>query len=346
MTNCATGTMTCGIDLGDKWSHLCVVDVDGEVVEEARVRTSRPAVTRLCERLEPMRVVMEVGTHSPWVSRLAADAGHDVIVANARRVQLIAHNERKSDQVDAELLARLGRVDASLLKPIQHRHETAQRELALIRARAVAVRTRTSLINSVRGQVKSAGYRIKTCSSESFGKRVDELPELLRTALTPLMQLIVKVTTEIRAYDKRLERLAADNDDVAPLLTVPGVGSLTALAFVRTLEDPARFRSGRAAAAFTGLVPRRSQSGAADPQLRITKRGDRYLRQLLVGSAHYILGPFGPDSALRRWGLTLAARGGKNAKRRAVVAVARKLTVLLHRLWQTGEVYQPFPSHS
>ena len=344
MTKCATAaTMTCGLDLGDKWSQVCLLDGSGEIVEETRVRTTEEAMRRFFARLDPARVVLEVGTHSPWVSRLVDEAGHESIVANPRRVKLISQNEHKTDRVDAELLARLGRVDPKLLKPVTHRTKETQQDLVLIRSRAALVRSRTLLINSVRGQVKSAGCRMRSSSSETFGKRTDELPETLRPALAPVMELIRKLTAEIRDYDKRIEEIAKDDPDTTAVRSVPGVGALTALAFVRTLEDPSRYRNGRAAAAFVGLVPRRSQSGKGDPQLRITKCGDPYLRQLLVGSAHYILGPFGTDCALRRWGLELAARGGKNAKKRAVVALARKLAVVLFHLWQNGEMFDPFP---
>lgn len=347
MTNLATNsttmttTMTCGLDLGDKWSHACVLGPDGEIAWEERVRTTREGMSRFLSRCAPMRVVMEVGTHSPWASRLADELGHEVLVANARRLQLISQNARKDDRVDAELLARVGRLDPNLLKPIKHRTPATQEQLTLIRARAALVKSRTGLINAVRGLVKSSGHRMPSCSSEAFGKQVAAIPESLKAALEPMMEVIRKLTTEVRAYDKRLEVAAEALPETAPLRSVPGVGPLTALAFLLTLEDNSRFPNGRAAAAFLGLVPRRRQSGKGDPELRISKHGDTYLRQLLVGSAHYVLGPFGPDTDLKRWGLALAARGGKNAKKRAVVAVARKLAVLLFRLWQTGDDYQP-----
>jgi transposase len=343
MKDFATETMTCGLDLGDQWSHVCLLDGAGEIVEESRIRMTQTALLAFFSGREPMRVVFEVGTHSRWVDRLLGTVGHETVVANARRVQLISRNERKTDRVDAELLARLGRVDPELLKPVRHRAESAQRDLIVVRARAALMRARTLLINCVRGQVKSTGARIKSCSADAFGKRLAEIPETLRSALEPMMDQIRKLTAEIRSYDKRLNALAADDVEIANLRTHNGVGSITAVTFVRTLEDPNRYASGRAAAAFLGLVPRRAQSGRSDPQLRITKSGDRYLRQLLVNCAQYILGPFGSDSALRRWGLKLRERGGKNAKKRAVVAVARKLAVALFRLWKSGDVYQPFP---
>jgi len=343
MTNYATETMTCGLDLGDKLSYVCLLDGSGEVVEETRLRTTQESMGTFFARHAPMRVVLEVSSHSRWVQKLVTKAGHEAIVANARRVQLISQNERKTDRVDAELLARLGRADPTLLKPIQHRTDDAQKDIVLLRARAALMRARTLLINCVRGVVKTVGARIKSCASDAFGKRTEEIPESLRPALAPMMDQIRKLTAEIRSYDKQIKGLAEGAADIAPLLTTTGVGALTAVAFVRTLEDPTRFRNGRAAAAYIGLVPRRSQSGGLDPQLRITKCGDSYLRQLLVNCAQYILGPFGSDSELKRWGLKLAERGGKNAKKRAVIAVARKLAVILYRLWTTGQDYLPFP---
>jgi len=125
------------------------------------------------------------------------------------------------------------------------------------------------------------------------------------------------------------------------LKQVKGVGTQIALTYLLTIEDPHRFAKSRDVGCFLGLRPGRRDSGESQPQMHISKEGDPYLRTMLVQGAHYILGPFGADSDLRRWGLKLAARGGKNAKKRAVVAVARKLAVLLHRLWVTGEVYEP-----
>jgi transposase len=164
----------------------------------------------------------------------------------------------------------------------------------------------------------------------------------LRPALEPLLETIASMTERIREYDRELQTLASELYPETKLLQqVHGVGTLTALAFVLTLEDPSRFATSRVVGAYLGLVPGKDQSGERDPQKGISKRGNGLLRKLLVGSAHRILGPFGEDSDLRRHGLKIAERGGKNAKKRAVVAVARKLSVLLHRLWVGGEVYEP-----
>ncbi len=269
-------------------------------------------------------------------------------MANARRLRLIAESASKSDRLDAETLARLGRLDPRLLAPITHRDADTQADLALIRARDALVRTRTLLVNHVRGAVKAVGGRLPACSTPSFPAKVAaHIPEALHDALAPVLETITALSRELRTYDERIDALAeARYPETALLRAVPGVGALTALCFVLTLEDPARFRSSRAVGSYLGLRPRQADSGRRTPQLRITKAGDPLLRRLLVGSAHYLLGPFGPDTDLRRWGLTLAARGGTNAKKRAVVAVARKLAVLLHRLWLTGAVYEPLRAAS
>jgi transposase len=256
---------------------------------------------------------------------------------------LITKSKSKSDRIDAGLLARLGRVDPKLLSPVHHRCRKAQLDLVTVRTRAELIGMRTSLVNHVRGVVKCHGERLPKCSTEAFAKRACAfLPEELRLALTPVLDLIKGVNVQIKVLDERISKeLPKRYPEIDVLQQVDGVGPLTALTFVLTLDDPSRFRKSRKVGAFLGLRPGRSQSGRSDPELRITKTGDSYLRTLLVNCAQYIMGPFGKDSDLRRWGLHLAERGKKNAKKRAVVAVARRLAVLLHRLWVTGEVYQP-----
>ena len=336
--------MTAGLDLGDKYSYLCLIDTEsGEVIEEVRLRTTPEDLRRRFEPAQQLHIAIEVGTHSPWVSRILEECGHEVLVANARKVRLIYGNKRKTDKLDAEKLARLARADPQLLYPIEHRSEDSQVHRALIHSREVLVRSRTQLINHVRGTVKSFGCRLPKCSARSFHKKVrDQLPSELTEALGPIVETVGSLTEKIKDYDRRIEELAAERYPETRLLRqVPGVGPLTALTFVLTLEDPQRFRESRSVGAYLGLAPGTDQSGEQDPQKRMSGEGDEMLRRLLVGSAHYILGPFAPDSELRRHGEKIAERGGKNAKKRAAVAVARKLSVLLHRLWVSAEVYEP-----
>jgi transposase len=271
------------------------------------------------------------------------ECGHEVLVANARKLRLIYSNKRKTDEIDAENLARLARLDPKLLYPLKHRGEDSQAHMALIRSREALVGCRTQLVNHVRGAVKSFGARLPKCPARSFHKKVVEhIPEALWPALEPILKTIGSLTERIREYDRQLQTVCQEHYPETDLLRqVEGVGTLTALTFVLMLEDPYRFEKSRMVGAYLGLVPARDQSGDRDPQRRISKEGDEMLRRLMVGSAHYILGPFGSDSDLRRHGLKIAERGGKNAKKRAVVAVARKLSVLLHSLWISAEVYEP-----
>ncbi len=343
-TSIKTGTkMTIGIDLGDKQSAYCILDSDGEVLSEGTTRTTDGGFEQHFQSMRPCRIALETGTHSPWVSRLLQSYGHDVIVANARQVRVIYESDRKNDKVDARMLARLARVDKDLLHPIRHRSEKAQADLTMIRARDALVQVRTKLMNCVRGMVKSMGSRLPGASGECFARRVREhVPKAIRDALTPLLDQIEQISTQLREYDKRIEQMARTQYGHTQLMRqIPGVGVMTSMAFTLTIDDPHRFAKSRDIAGYLGLLPRQSDSGDSKPQLRITKAGDHMVRRLLVGCAHYILGHFGPDSDLRRWGQSLMIRGGKNAKKRAVVAVARKLAVVMHKLWVTAEVYEP-----
>jgi transposase len=336
--------MTAGLDLGDRYSHICLLDTEsGEVVEESRLRTTPEAFGRRFGSDGRLTLALEVGTHSPWVSRLLSDCGHEVLVANPRRTRLIYGEGRKSDRLDAEKLARLARADPELLYPIEHRGEASQAHLALIHSREALIRGRTQLINHVRGTVKSFGTRLPGCSARSFHKKVSgKMPSELAEGLEPIVETIASLTERIRDYDRRIEVLATEQYPETELLRqVQGIGTLSSLTFVLTLEDPQRFSRSRAVGAYLGLVPGKDQSGEKDTQKGISGEGDKMLRGMLVNSAHYILGPFSQDSDLKRHGQKIAERGGKNAKKRAVVAVARKLSVLLHHLWISGQVYEP-----
>ena len=334
--------MTAGLDLGDKYSYLCLIDTEGgEVVEEGRLRTSPEAFRRRFASEQHLRIAIETGTHSPWVSRLLEECGHEVLVANARKLRLIYSNKRKTDKVDAENLARLARVDPKLLYPLKHRGEASQAHMAIIRSREALVSCRTQLVNHVRGAVKSFGGRLPKCEGQKLPQqsaRAHTGCALAGSWAHPGAE-IGSLTERIRDYDRQLEEISKETYPETELLRqVEGVGPLTALTFVLTLEDPYRFEKSRSVGAYLGLVPAKDQSGDRDPQRRISKEGDEMLRRLLVSCAHYVLGPFGSDSDLRRHGQKIASRGAKNSKKRAVVAVARKLAVLLHSLWVSAEV--------
>lgn len=336
------GPITIGLDLGDKTSRYCVLAEQAELIEGS-VATTKKAMTQQFAGMRRCRVAMEVGTHSPWLSRLLKSLGFEVIVANARQVQLISASSRKNDRMDARLLARLAKVDPELLRPIRHRSEEAQTDLLAIRVRAALVEARTGLVNAARGFAKAMGERLPACDTDALDmEKMAALPAPLRQRLGPLLEEIESLTGQIKKMDAKIEQIARTQYPETELLRqVSGVGTLIALTFVLTVEDRDRFQKSRDVGCYVGLRPKQSESGQSQPELRISKEGDVYLRKLLVQGAHCIVSRRGPDTDLKRWGMKLASHGGKNAKKRAIVAVARKLAVLLHRLWVTGEVYQP-----
>jgi transposase len=335
--------LTIGLDLGDRSSYYGVLDEAGRILLESKVSTSPTAMKVVFGAMPRSRIAVETGTHSPWVSRLLSGLGHEVIVAHARNVRLIGESRKKDDRLDAQTLARLARIDPQLLCPVKHRSARAQADLTVIRARAGLVRARTALVNTARGLAKSYGERLRGCNVRNMNpEKAEGLSPELQAALEPLLAGIESVSEQICECNEKIEKLAQESyPQVALLKQIKGVGTLIGLTFLLTLEDPYRFRKSRDVGCYLGLQPGRRNSGQSEPQMHISKEGDPYLRTLLVQGAQHILGPFGADSDLRRWGLKLAERGGRNGKKRAIIATARKLAVLLHHLWISGEVYQP-----
>jgi transposase len=336
--------ITIGMDLGDKNHVVAVLDADGQELLCTKLANTKVSIKRFFRQYAGARVAIEAGTHSPWISRLLEDLDCRVYVGNPYKLRVIWDSTDKSDERDARMLAMVCRLEPKMLWPVKHRGARAHNDLEVIKARNILVQSRTKLINHVRSAIKGTGERLPKCSTDSFGNRVvNLLPKSLLPALQPLVDTIADITSRIRKLDKQIEGLILDRYPEAQLLRqVQGVGPVTALGFILTIEDPGRFAKSRMVGPYLGLTPRRDQSGDTDKQLPITKAGNVYLRKLLVGCAHYIIGPFGPDSDLRRHGMMIASRGGKNARKRAAVAVARKLSVLLHRLWFSGETYVPF----
>ena len=332
---------TVGLDVGDKYTHFYELDADGGAVDDGRFRTTKSALGRRFKSTDSMLVVLETGTHSRWMAELLSALGHVVLVANARELRLIYANKFKDDRLDAERLARLGRFDPSLLKPVSVRRPDSATALTLVRSRAGLVDSRTKLINMVRGQLKSHGVRVpKGLSTTTLCQWVVEHTGSLAAVFEPTLEALSCLDRQVRTLDKRMEpALEGYAPDAVHLTEIAGVGALTVLTFVALVEDPKRFKKARDVGAFLGLVRRRNDSGFHKSQLGITKAGDPYMRRLLVNCAHYILGPFGPDCDLRRWGTALAGRANKQV---AAVGLARKLAVLLLRMWRDGIVYDPF----
>ena len=337
------GSLTIGLDLGDRTSQYCMLNQAGEMVEEGSVETTKAGLEKQFKGEPRCRIALEVGSHSPWVSRLLTELGHEVIVANPRQLQVISQSSRKNDKADAETLARLARADVKLLRPVKHRSAEAQEHLLVIRVRAELVDVRTSLINSARGLAKAFGERLPGCDADQMGEaKLTGLPVELKEPLQVLMKEIETLTKAIEGLNDKVDKLAKDEYPETRYLTqIFGVGNLIALTFILTIDDPDRFEKSRDVGAYVGLRPKQRESGKSKPQLGISKEGDRYLRKLLVQAAQCHLGARAPDTDLHRWGRRLAGRGGKNAKKRAVVAVARKIGILLHRLWVDKAEYEP-----
>jgi transposase len=336
--------ITIGVDLGDTKHLFHVLDQAGKQIERGSIPNSKAALWQLARSYPGARIAIEVGTHSPWISRLLIAEGCEVFVANARKLRAIYQNERKCDELDAKMLAKIARLDPELLSPVTHISAKAMTDRLVLGSREQLVEHRKALIQSARSSVKSLGHRISSCSSACFPKTarkaLDSQADVLR-GIEPLLSAIGSMSASIRELDEEIERLGREEYEVTgQMRQITGVGPITALAFVLAVEDPWRIGKTRDIGAYFGIVPRRDQSGGIDKSLGISKTGNAYVRKLLVQCAQYILGAHGPDCDLRRFGLKLAERGGKAHKKKAIVAVARKLAVLLLSLWKSGEEYQ------
>jgi transposase len=338
--NSTTGFVGC--DLGDKTTTLCLLDDSGQVVRRSEVETSRAPLVSYFRSLPRTQVVMEVGTHSPWVSAAVDAMGHRAIVINPHQFKLLSQSRRKSDANDAELLARAARADLQLVRPIQHRKESTRSQLAVLRTRDILVRTRATLVNHVRGMLKSFGVRAPKSDTPNFALRVkDVVPDELQPALEPILEQLESLTLRVKKLDTQLEDIAAADDTVARLRTIPRVGIVTALTFKLVIEDAKRFKKSRDVGAYLGLTPARHQSGESDPRLGISKSGDALTRRLLVQCAQQLLFKNAPDCALSRAGKLLLKQG--KPRNVAATAVARKLAGLMHLLWARGQDFVAFP---
>jgi transposase len=269
--------LTIGLDLGDRSSWYCVLDEAGEVIHEQKLSTTPKAMQEVFAAMPRSRIALETGTHSPWVSRLLEEQGHEVIVAHARNVRLIGESRRKDDRLDARTLARLARIDPQLLAPVRHRSAEAQAHLMVIRARASLVRSRTALVNTARGLTKSYGERIRGCNPRNLDtEKAQALSPQLQAALGPLLEALESLSEQIAEYNQQIEQIARQSyPQTALLKQVKGVGTLIALTYMLTLEDPSRFRKSRDVGCYAGLQPGRRNSGQSAPQMHISKEGIR-----------------------------------------------------------------------
>jgi len=335
--------LTIGLDVGDTFTHFCVLDAERKVLHRGKFKTGQGGLRYALKRWRGALVVLEAGSQSPWMSRALAAEGYAVHVADPRRVQLLSKDPRKSDRRDAETLARFGRLGPELIGQVYHRGEQAQADLSIVRSRDLTVRLRTSIVQQIRSLSKAFGCRLPNASTRAFPEKLREfVPAILLPAVNPLLELLESLTKTIKHYDQELAAIARKRyRETERLQKVPGVGPVTAIAFVLTIEDPSRFATSRRVGSWLGLCPRSQASGDKDPDLPITKAGDSYLRRLLVQCAHCLLSR-GKDCDLKRFGERLLRRGGgRGARRKVITAIARKLAVLLHALLRSGHDFDP-----
>lgn len=332
---------TIGWDLHQRESQLCVLDASGTVVREQRITTSLARFAAVIPPLLPARVLLEASTESGWVATALEQLGAEVIVANPRYAPMYATRSRrvKTDKRDARALAEAAH--RGTYAPT-HRVSATQRAVReLLTARDAVVRNRTRVILVVRALLRSHGLRLASGTSATLGARVAalDLPPALAPILQPLLTLLPHCSTQIAALDVQLAQYARAEPVIDRLRTVCGIGPVTALAFVATLDTAQRFTTAGQIAAYCGLVPSERSSGEQQRRGHITKAGNTRLRALLVEAAWTLWRSKTPETApLRAWTDRVAQRRGK---RIAVVALARRLACLLWALWRDGTVYDP-----
>jgi transposase len=331
-----------GMDVGGERSQVCAVNEAGQVVWEREIRTVRREVERAFRGHPKSRVCLEVGGSSAWISRLLKEMGHEVVACNPRRLRLIAESTLKCDRLDAEVLARLARLsglDGKLVPGVYQRSEATQFVRSFLKVRRALVRNRTSAANAARGLSRSLGHVLPSVKPERLTQRVQKatLPEAVTSMVGPLLVTVEQLSEQIAVLDEQVAMLGAKNPVVKRLQTIDGIGPLTSLAFVSCIEDPTRFGRSRDVGAYLGLRPVLRQSGGQRHQGAITKEGDPELRALLVQAAHALMHAK-RASDLKTWARGLAKRVGK---KKAIIALARKLAVLMHRLWVRNESFEP-----
>ncbi len=330
-----------GMDVHKRESQVCILGDGGEVVREQRIRTERSRLATVFGGRARARILLEASTESEWVAQCVEALGHEVIVADPNYAPMYASRTRrvKTDRRDARALAEACRLGA--YRPA-HRTSTAQREVrAALAIRDTLVRTRVRSISLIRALLRREGIAVPSGSSVAFLRRLERvaLPGTLQAAIAPLVAVLAPLNAAIAVADAHITESVATNAVATRLCTVPGVGPVTAAAFIATLDDVARFREAAQVAAYLGLVPQEWSSGERQHRGALTKAGNSRARWVLVQAAWGIWRDKTPRTAtLRAWAQRIAAR---RSKRVAAVALARRLAKILYALWRDGTEYQP-----
>jgi transposase len=335
-------TQYVGLDVSLRMTALCVVDESGGVIAEGKVASEPEALGGWLREHAPAarRIGMETGPLAVWLWNGLKERGLPVHVIDARHAKAgLTLQASKTDRNDARGLAQIMRT--GWFKEVQVKSTAAHLLRALLASRGMLVATRCALENQIRGLLKTFGLVLGKAGRRRFEVRLRELlaaePRLGRL-VTPLLEVRRSLVEQIQTYDRCLVAIARRHAVVRRLMSVPGVGAVTAVAFVAAIDDPSRFRRSRHVGAYFGLVPRRYQSGEVDRPGRISKAGDQLVRTLLYEAANALLTRSRQPSALKAWAEAIAARSGR---KKAKVALARRLAVMLHRLWRDGTAFVP-----
>lgn len=328
----------CGIDLASKASAVCIENETGRIVAEFEMPTDEDGFRTRLGDLEPMHCVLEASPLAEWAARVLESLGHSVVVIDARKAKAVIRTKRKTDQLDARNLAKMART--GWYTAVHRKSASARLMRTLLKARQGLVEVANAQRSRILGLLRAHGIKVTGARGDAFESRVLEAvrarePEL-EVILQPLLGLRSQARAEAEVLAQRLKELSQHVPVCRQLMSVPGVGPIVAATYVATIDDPHRFEHSDQVADYVGLVPSVYQSGETEYRGRITKEGDALLRWLLVEAANVLLTRVKRACALQNWGRRLLAKKGL-AKAR--VAVARKLSVLLHRLWVSGEEF-------
>lgn len=330
-----------GLDVSLMETSICVVDRDGTIVDEGTVLSEPKAIVRYFANKahEVSRIGLESGPTSTWLWHELKALGFPVICIDARHAKAaLAMQVNKTDRNDAIGIARI--MQTGWFREVQVKRLSCHEVRAALNSRALLVKMNRDVENQMRGILKNFGLIIGKVGRSAFPIRVRELLEerpILERAILPLLGLREQLKAEITEFDRMFLQMTRDNDTARRLTTVPGVGPITALTFISTIDDPARFRRSRSVGAYIGLTPKRYASGEIDRMGRISRCGDGMLRSYLYEAAGVLLTRVPKWSPIKAWGVKLAKRiGFKKAK----IAVARKLAVIMHRMWCDGTEFQ------
>ena len=329
----------CGIDLSNESTSICVIDEDGALVSETEIPTEEEAVRRFFGKFKELRCVVEATALAEWMCGIVEESGHGINIIDPRQAKAVTHTKKKTDRIDARKLAQLARVG---WYTVVHRKSGKARGLrSFMTARSQLVKTQVALKSAIQGLFRAHGTKLPSGSGEVFEHNVrvalKQAEPMLKRAIAPLLKTWVEVSQRAAAMYVVLGKQIAKKDPECKLLmSVPSIGPATAATFVATVDDPKRFATGEQVSSYLGLVPSIYQSGGTEIRGRITKQGDVLLRWLLVEAASNLLCHSRSTCALRQWGLRIQKEKGFGKAR---VAVARKLAVIMHRIWLTGEEF-------